>query len=130
MCIRDSPVIGYEIIKCVQENGLKLIVIDPREIPITKYAAIHLRHRPGTDIAVLLGIMNIIYSNNLQDMQFIESRTYGFDKLIDSFKSFTPEKVEEISGVDKNDLIKAAEIYGSANNASIFYSMGITPVSY
>ncbi|MHB1252981.1 MAG: formate dehydrogenase subunit alpha [Candidatus Humimicrobiaceae bacterium] len=120
------PVISYEIIKNVQEKGLKLIVIDPREIPITKYAAIHLKQRPGTDIAILLGIMNIIYNNNLQDKEFIESRTEGFDNLRESFKSYTPEKVEEISGVDKNELIKAAKIYGSANNASIFYSMGIT----
>jgi len=120
------PVIGYEIIKCVQENGLKLIVIDPREISITKYAAIHLKQRPGTDIAILLGIMNVIYNNNLQNNEFIESRTEGFDKLREIFKSYTPEKVEEISGVDKNELIKAAKIYGSANNASIFYSMGIT----
>ena len=120
------PVIGYEIIRCVQENDLKLIVIDPREIPITKYGAIHLKQRPGTDIAILLGIMNVIYSDNLQNNEFIESRTEGFDKLIESFKSYTPEKVEEISGVDKNELIKAAKIYGSANNALIFYSMGIT----
>ncbi|MHB1346345.1 MAG: formate dehydrogenase subunit alpha [Candidatus Humimicrobiaceae bacterium] len=120
------PVIGYEIIKSVQENGLKLIVIDPREIPITKYAAIHLKQRPGTDIAILLGIMNIIYNNNLQDNEFMESRTEDFDKFSEVFKAYTPEKVEEISGVDKNELIKAAKIYGSANNALIFYSMGIT----
>ena len=120
------PVIGYEIIKNVQEHGLKLIVIDPREIPITKYATIHLRQRPGTDIAILLGIMNIIYNNNLQNKEFIESRTEGFDKLIEIFKSYTPQRVEEISGVDQNELIKAAIIYGSANSASIFYSMGIT----
>ncbi len=59
------PVIGYELIRCVLEYGLKLIVIDPRDIPITKYAKIHLKQKPGTDIAVLLGIMNIIYKNNL-----------------------------------------------------------------
>lgn len=120
------PVIGYEIIRCVIENGLKLIVVDPREIPITKYAVVHLKQRPGTDIAVLLGIMNVIYNNNLQNTEFIENRTEGFDKLIESFKTYTPEKVEEISGVDKDKLIEAAKIYGCAKNASIFYSMGIT----
>lgn len=120
------PVIGYEITRSIIENGLKLIVIDPREIPITKYALVHLKHRPGTDIAVLLGIMNVIYNNNLQSDEFIKNRTEGFDELVKSFKSYTPEKVEEISGVDKNKLIEAAKIYGSAKNASIFYSMGIT----
>ncbi len=120
------PVIGYEIIRCVQENGLKLIVVDPRDIPITKYAAIHLKQRPGTDIAVLLGIMNIVYNNNLYDNEFIASRTEGFDKFKECFLSYTPEKVAGISGVDKQSLIEAAKIYGSAKNASIFYSMGIT----
>jgi len=120
------PVIGYEIIRCVKEYGLKLIVIDPRDIPITKYAAIHLKQYPGTDTAVLLGIMNIIYQNNLHDKHFISLRTEDFDKLIEYFSRYSPHKVEKISGVDKEDLIKAAKLYGAAKNGSIFYSMGIT----
>jgi formate dehydrogenase alpha subunit len=120
------PVIGYEIIRCVQENGLKLIVIDPRNIPITKYAAVHLRQKPGTDTAVILGIIKLIYENNLHDKNFIETRTELFDDFIKCFSSYTPEKVAKISGVNIADLVKAADIYGSAENASIFYAMGIT----
>lgn len=120
------PVIGYEITRCVQEKGLKLIVIDPREIPIAKYAAVHLKQRPGTDIAVLLGIMNIIYQNKLHDIEFILNRTENFDEFKECFVPYSPEKVEDISGVDRNSLIEAARIYGSAKSASIFYSMGIT----
>ncbi len=120
------PVIGYEIIKNIIEKGLKLIVIDPREIPITKYAALHLKQKPGTDIAVLMGIMNIILKNKLYDEEYIKEKTEDFDKLVDSLSGYTPQKVEDISGVDKNDLVEAAKIYGSAESASIFYSMGIT----
>ncbi|MBC8387270.1 MAG: formate dehydrogenase subunit alpha [Actinobacteria bacterium] len=120
------PVIGYEIIRCINKYGLKLIVIDPRNIPISKHATVHLKQKPGTDIAVLLGIMNIIYRNNLHDEDFIGNRTEDFDKFIKSFTSFSPSKVERISGVDKKDLEKAAKIYGSAKSAPIFYSMGIT----
>jgi len=120
------PVIGYELIRCVQENGLKLIVIDPRDIPITKYAAFHLKQKPGTDIAVLLGFMNIIYKNNLHNSEFIESRTEDFDKFKSCFSSYNPAKVAEISGVNKEDLINAAMLYGAAANALIFYAMGIT----
>lgn len=120
------PVISYEIIKSVIAGNLKLIVIDPRDIPITRYAAVHLKQKPGTDIAVLLGIMNIIYKRNLQNKIFINKRTEDFDNFKQCFKHYTPCKVEEISGVDENDLIKAAEIYGAANSASIFYAMGIT----
>lgn len=120
------PVIGYEIIKCINYYGLKLIVIDPRDIPITRHATIHLRHYPGTDVAVLLGIMNIIYQENLHDKDFIAERTEDFDKLIPYFSSYTPKKVREISGVDEEDLVAAAKLYGKAKNALIFYSMGIT----
>ncbi len=120
------PVIGYNIIRSVQENGLKLIVIDPRNIPITKYAAIHLKQKPGTDIAVILGLINTIYSHNLHDRSFIKSRTEDFEKFIKCFSSYTAEKAAKISGVDEQSLIEAAKIYGSAKNASIFYAMGIT----
>ncbi|MCL5069297.1 MAG: formate dehydrogenase subunit alpha [Actinobacteria bacterium] len=120
------PVIGYELIRCAQENGLKLIIIDPREIPITKYSTIHLKQKPGTDIAVLLGFMNIIFNEGLHDKDFIQSRTEGFEDLKNTFADYTPEKVAEISGVDKEDLIRAAKLYGQADNALIFYAMGIT----
>ncbi len=120
------PVIGYEIIRCVQENGLKLIVIDPRDIPITKYAAVHLKQKPGTDIAVILALSKIINDNNLHDREFIKKRTEGFTEFKKCFSSYTAEKASRISGVNRQDLIKAAKIYGSAQNASIFYAMGIT----
>ncbi len=120
------PVIGYEIIRCVRERGLKLIVIDPRNIPITKYAAVHLRQKPGSDVSIILGIMKYIYDHRLHNEDFINSRTEGFDGFVKCFSSYTPEKVAKISGVDAGDLVKAAEIYGTARNASIFYAMGIT----
>jgi len=120
------PVIGYEIIRCVQENGLKLIVIDPRNIPITKYATVHLKQKPGTDIAIILGLMKMIYDSNLHDTEFIDSRTENFNEFIKCFSSYTAKKAARISGVDEQSLIEAAKIYGSAKNALIFYAMGIT----
>ncbi len=120
------PVIGYEIIRNVIKNGLKLIVIDPRDIPITKYAAIHLKQKPGTDIAVLMGLMNVIYNESLYDKEFIEEKTEDFDKLVDALGPYTPEKVAEISGVDPEGLVEAAKLFARSGPASIFYSMGIT----
>jgi formate dehydrogenase (NADP+) alpha subunit len=120
------PVIGYEIIRCVQEKDLKLIVIDPRRIPITKYAALHLKQRPGTDIAVILALMKAIYDKGLIDEEFIKDRTEDFEEFKDSFLSCDIGELSEIAGVDTEDLMEAAKIYGSAKNALIFYSMGIT----
>jgi len=120
------PVIGYEIIKNVIENGLKLIVIDPRTIPITKYAAIHLKQKPGTDIAVLMGMAKIIYDEGLYDKDYIAEKTEGFAEFSEKLSGYTPEKVSKISGVDKDDLIAAARMFAEVHPASIFYSMGIT----
>jgi len=120
------PVIGYEIIKNVIENGLKLIVIDPRAIPITKYAALHLKQKPGTDIPVLMGMAKIIYDEGLYDKDYIEEKTEGFAEFVDRLSPYTPEKVAVISGVDRDDLIAAARMYAKSRPASIFYSMGIT----
>jgi formate dehydrogenase (NADP+) alpha subunit len=120
------PVIGYEIIRNVIENGLKLIVIDPRAIPITKYAAIHLKQTPGTDIAVLMGMAKIIYDEGLYDKAYIDQKTEGFEEFANKLDAYTPEKAAAISGVDKDDLIAAARMYAQADPASIFYSMGIT----
>ncbi|MCJ7666049.1 MAG: formate dehydrogenase subunit alpha [Actinobacteria bacterium] len=120
------PVIGYELIRNVIKRGLKLIVIDPRDIPITKYAALHLKQKPGTDIAVLMGIMNIIYNEGLYDKKYIEEKTEDFDRLVAAIGPYTPEKVAEISGVDPEGLLRAARMFATARPASIFYSMGIT----
>ncbi|MBN2072584.1 MAG: formate dehydrogenase subunit alpha [Actinobacteria bacterium] len=122
----SHPVVGYELIRCVNEHGLKLIVIDPRDIFITRYATIHLKQKPGTDIAVLLGIMNIIFNSGLHDDKFISSRTTGFEELKECFREFTADKAAKISGVDMDDLIKAAKLYGSAKNGMIVYGIGIT----
>ena len=120
------PVIGYELIRSSIEKGLKLIVIDPRKIPITKYASLHLKQKPGTDIAVLLGIMNLIYKEDLCNKDFIRDNTEDFEDFKKCFSDYTPEKVSKISGIDKEDLIIAARMYGNAKNALIFYAMGIT----
>jgi formate dehydrogenase (NADP+) alpha subunit len=120
------PVIGYEIIRCVLEEGLKLIVIDPRNIPITKYASMHIRQKPGSDIAVILGFMKVIYENNMHDKKFIEQRTENFDKIVQTLISKDLEELAGIAGIEKKEIEDAAKMYASAKNALIFYAMGIT----
>jgi len=122
----QHPLIGTRIINAVREKGAKLILIDPREIQLAKFAEIHLRHNIGTDVAVLNGIMNIIISEGLYDRQFVEQRTEGFDALKSVVDRYTPQVVEQISGIAKKDLNTAALLYGSANAAMILYAMGIT----
>ena len=122
----NHPVIGMKVKRAVRQQGAKLIVIDPREIALTKYADIWLRQKPGTDVAVLNGLMNVIISEGLYDKKYVEDRTEGFETMAKVVQKYTPAYVEQISGVPADDLKAAARMYAKANRASILYSMGIT----
>jgi formate dehydrogenase major subunit len=122
----NHPVISSRVKRAVRQRGAKLIVIDPREIGLVKYANIWLRQKPGTDVAVLNGLMNVIISEGLYAKEYVETRTEDFDALKKVVEKYTPEYVEDISGVPAEDLKRAARMYGEANKASLLYAMGIT----
>ncbi len=120
------PVIGSAIKRAVKLNNAKLVTIDPRKIELAEWSTIHLSPRFGTDVACLNGLMNVIISENLHDKKFIEERTEGFDELKKTVEKYTPEYVENITGVPADDLRKAARMYATTEKAMIFYTMGIT----
>lgn len=122
----QHPVIGMKIKRAVRQNGAKLIVADPREINLVKYAAIWLRHKPGTDVALLNGMMNVIIFEDLYDKEYVATRTEGFEEMRKVVEKYTPEYAEKITGVPAKDIRTAARIYAEAKAASIFFSMGIT----
>ena len=120
------PIIGLEVKAAVKKHGATLIVADPREIDLAGVAALHLRQRSGTDVALFNGMMQVILSEGLEDGEFIEKRTEDFEKFKSVVMQYTPEKVEKITGVPKEKIIQAARLYARAERASIIYSMGIT----
>jgi formate dehydrogenase alpha subunit len=120
------PIIGMSIWQAVRHKGKKLIVIDPRKIELTKYATMHLRQKPGTDVAVFNGMARVIIEEGLADEEFINNRTEGFEQAREAIMKYTPEKVEEISGVPKEQLIEAARLFGKAGKAAIYWCMGST----
>jgi formate dehydrogenase major subunit len=122
----NHPVISSRIKRAVRQHGAKLIVIDPREIDLVKYAALWLRQKPGTDVAVLNGMMNVIIAEGIYAKEYVENRTEGFDALKKIVAVYTPEQVEKISGVPAEDLKAAARLYAKANRASLLYAMGMT----
>lgn len=122
----NHPMIGARVKRAIRQHEAKLIVIDPREIGLVKYADIWLRQKPGTDVAVLNGLMNVIINENLYARDYVAHRTEGFEALKNVLEKYTPDYVEEISGVPADDLKKAARMYAEADKASILYAMGIT----
>lgn len=119
------PVVGMQIRQAVQ-RGCKIIVADPRDIGLAQHADIHLKLRPGTNVAFANGIMHVIIEEGLQDMKFIEERTEGYEKIREIVKDYTPEKVGEICHIDPEDLRKAAIMYAKADKAPIIYCLGVT----
>jgi len=120
------PIIGSLIKRRVRFGGAKLIVADPRSIELGDNAAIRLPHKPGTDVALLNGLMHVIIRDGLEDKEFIRERTEGFEELRQLVERYTPEAVEAITGVSRADIEAAARLFGEAKSACILYGMGIT----
>ena len=124
------PVISLEMKKAVRLRGSKLILIDPREIELADFATIHIRPRSGTDVAVLNAMAHVIIEEGLADQDFITERTENFDAFKDAVKDCTPQWAEDISGVPAEMIVEAAQVYGRAGSAAIFWAMGITQSSH
>ena len=122
----NHPVIATFIKRAVVQQGAKLILVDPRDIELARFATVWLRQKPGTDIAWINGFINTIISEGLADEKFIAERTENFDAVKEAVKKYTPEYVESITGIEKDDFVKAARIYAEAGASAILYAMGIT----
>ncbi len=95
-----------------------MIVIDPRSTRGGhKYASLHLKPYPGTDLAVALALLNVVITEELYDKEFVQERTAGFEKLKESVKDYTPEWAEKISGVPAEDIRKAARMIANKRTA-------------
>jgi len=121
----QHPEIGGRIIRRVLK-GAKLILVDPRKIHLARFATVHLRPRPGTDVAWINGLIHVILEKGLAHTDFIDNYTENFSALRKTVEKYTPSLVEEITEIPAEDLIEAARIYGRSRQAMIFYAMGIT----
>ncbi|MBP5415626.1 MAG: formate dehydrogenase subunit alpha [Lachnospiraceae bacterium] len=119
------PVVGMQIRKAVK-NGARLIVVDPREIGLAKQADIHLKIRPGTNVAFANGMMHVMIKEDLIDHDYINENAENFDELKSVVEKYTPEKVGEICHIDPDCLIEAARMYATADKAPIIYCLGVT----
>jgi predicted molibdopterin-dependent oxidoreductase YjgC len=122
----QHPVIGTKIRQAKRHRGAKLIVADPRRIDIAEYADMHLRHKPGTDIALLNGLMHVIIREGWHDEDFIAERTEGFEELKALVEKYTPEVTSQITGVPAEDIEEAARMLADHRPGALLYAMGIT----
>lgn len=122
----QHPVIGTKIRRAKRQRGAKLIVADPRRIDIAGYADLHLKHKPGTDLALLNGLMHVILREGWEDKEFIASRTEGIEELKQVVVKYTPQVTSMITGVPADDIERAARMLAENRPGTLLYAMGIT----
>jgi formate dehydrogenase alpha subunit len=93
---------------------------------MVEFADLWVRHKPGTDVALINGLLNIIIANGWHDAEFIQSRTEGFEAVKETVKEYSPSVVSQITGVSTDDLYQAARLYALSDRAFILFAMGIT----
>jgi len=121
----QHPLIARRI-EMAKERGAKIVVADPRIIPLVCIADVFLRQRPGSDAALINGMMKVIIDHDLQDKKFIEERTEGFEDFVKSLDDYPLSEVEKITQVPAQDIEEAALLYAQAERGTILYAMGIT----
>ncbi len=124
--VSETHPVTATYIRNARDRGANILIVDPRRIDLTKGASLHLRQKPGTDVAWINGLIHIILKEGWANQDFIRDRTENFEELRKAVEPFTPGKVEEISGIPAADLRKAAEIYALSEKSAIVFAMGIT----
>jgi len=114
----SNPMLGRAVQKG-RDKGARLIVVDPKRTRLAGEADIHLQIRPGTDCALIEGLLNTIISEGLYDRKFVDEWTSGFDRLAEHVKPYTPARVEEITGIPARMVEEAARVYATTRPACI-----------
>ncbi len=119
------PIVSLWLKKALAK-GAKLVVADPRKTWMARKADVWLNLKPGSNIALLNGMINVILQNGWENTQFIVKRTEGFGDLRKKVKEYDLDRVEKLTNVGKETIIEAARIYSHADKAMIVYGLGVT----
>ena len=122
----NHPVGFRHFLKAKENNGAKLIVVDPRYTRTAAKADYFAQIRPGTDIPFMYGMMNLIFENGWEDKKFIDDRVYGMDLIREEAAKWTPEVVEDVTGVPAATLKEITEVYAKNRPGSVVWAMGLT----
>lgn len=121
----SHPIVARRIVKA-KEKGAKIIVADPRLIETARIADIYMPIKNGCNLAFMNAFANVIINEGLEDRAFIEAHTTGYDEWWEVIKKYTPEAVQDITGIDPETFRKAVRMYATAENSIIGWGMGVT----
>jgi len=122
----SAPIVGYAVKRAVKYKGAKLLLVDPQQTRLSSFAHLWLRPRIGTDVALINGLANVIITEGLLDEEFVSRKTDNFEEMGKDLAKYSPDFVEEVTGIPSDELCRAARLFAGANLASIVYGNGIT----
>jgi assimilatory nitrate reductase catalytic subunit len=123
--VAECSPITTDYIWRARDRGAKLIMIDPRVTPLARTADLHIPVRPGGDSALMNGILHVVVARGWADQEFIDNYTTGFEAVKEAVVKYTPEHAGELSGVDPELIVKAAELWGPAKTSFLLHARGI-----
>ncbi len=122
----SNPIGFKHILQAKDRNNAKLIVIDPVFTKSAAKADIYVRIRSGTDIAFIYGMLHLIFKHGWEDKEVIRTRAYGIEEIKKEAMHYTPEVVEDITGVKKELLYQVTELFARTKPATLLWALGIT----
>jgi formate dehydrogenase major subunit len=120
------PVAMQHILVAKERHTAPLIVVDPRFTKLGAHATEYVRIRSGTDVAYIMGLVNLIIENDWHDKEFIQDRVYGFDMMRTEAANYPPEVVQEVCGVEPEQLKRVAKTLADNRPATVVWCMGGT----
>jgi len=120
------PVSLLHLLKAKEENNAPLIVCDPRFTRTAAHATEYVRMRPGTDVALIWGILWHIFENGWEDKEFIRQRVWGMDKIKEEVAQWNPEEVERVTGVPASQMKRVARTMANNKPGTFIWCMGGT----
>jgi len=130
IAIGSNPAVNHPVaatfFKNATKKGAKLIIIDPRKQTLSRHATYHLQEKPGSDVALLNAIMHVIAEEGLANDDYIKKSTEGYEALKEHLKGFSPEAMQDRTGIDPQTLREVARLYATAKSGIIFWGMGIS----
>ncbi|MFD2351137.1 molybdopterin oxidoreductase family protein [Nonomuraea ferruginea] len=119
------PVVGARLLQRIL-RGARLVVADPRAVGLARYADVHLRPRPGTNVALFHGLAHVMLAEGLVDEEFLRRRASGLPELTALLEDYSPERAAAVTGVPAGDIVAAARLFGRAERPTIVYGLGVT----
>lgn len=123
--VAECAPITTDYIWQARENGARVIVVDPRLTPIARTCDLFLPIKPGRDVALFNGILQLMIENDWLDHEFIENHTIGFDALAEHVREWTPKRTAEVTGIAERAIRQAAEWWGTAKTSFLMHARGI-----